>query len=71
MNLKKGKHTQVSNNVPLKKTKTKQKQTINKTSTINVAMEDTHSPIKYVINLFSNVCSKAQELPIDAMESGL
>lgn len=68
MNLKKGKHTQVSNNVPFKKTK---KQTINKTSTINVAMEDTHSPIKYVINLFSNVCSKAQELPIDAMESGL
>lgn len=69
MNLKKGKHTQVSNNVPLKKTKTKK--TINKTSTINVAMEDTHSPIKYVINLFSNVCSKAQELPIDAMQSGL
>lgn len=30
-----------------------------------------HSPIKYVINVFPNVRSQAQELAIDAMKSGL
>lgn len=30
-----------------------------------------HSPIKNVINLFPNVRSQAQELPVDAMQSGL
>lgn len=30
-----------------------------------------YSPIKYVINLFPNVCSQAQELAVDAMQSGL
>lgn len=30
-----------------------------------------HSPIKYVINLFPNVRSQAQELAIDTMKSRL
>lgn len=30
-----------------------------------------HSPIKYVINLFPNVRSQAQELSVDTMESRL
>lgn len=30
-----------------------------------------HSPIKYVINLFPNVRSQAQELAVDTMKSRL
>lgn len=30
-----------------------------------------HSPIKYVINLFPNIRSQAQELAVDAVKSGL
>lgn len=37
----------------------------------NVNHSTTHSPIKYVINLFPNVRSQPQELAIDAMKSGL
>lgn len=43
----------------------------NNTGTTNMANLNAHSPIKYVINLFPNVCSQAQELAIDAMQSGL
>lgn len=30
-----------------------------------------YSPIKYVIYLFPDVCSQAQELAVDTMQSGL
>lgn len=44
---------------------------VTNTSVTNVPDSATYSPIKYVINLFPNVRSQAQELAIDAMKSGL
>lgn len=47
--------------------------TFNKMHSIShkVPSSMTHSPIKYVINVFPNVRSQAQELAVDAMKGRL